>query len=101
MTELEVNMNAVERMVEWKDAAEEAPSIVLPRPPPTWPHAGAIQTVQLVVRYRPDLPPVIKGLSFTVKPGEKIGICGRTGGGGQGGGIGEIKALSGANGVTV
>jgi ABC-type multidrug transport system fused ATPase/permease subunit len=40
---------------------------------------AVLQAVQLVVRYRPDLPPVIKGLSFTVKAGEKVGICGRTG----------------------
>lgn len=79
VTELEVNMNAVERMVEWKDAREEAPSTVDPRPPLGWPQSGSITAVQLVVRYRPDLPPVIQGLSFTVKPGEKIGICGRTG----------------------
>lgn len=38
----------------------------------------------MVVRYRPDLPPVIKGLSFSVRAGEKIGICGRTGAQGRG-----------------
>ena len=33
VTELEVNMNAVERMVEWETARIEAPSTVDPRPP--------------------------------------------------------------------
>jgi ABC-type multidrug transport system fused ATPase/permease subunit len=66
--------------VEWRDEREEAPATIAPRPPPSWPHAGGITAVQLRVAYRPDLPPVIDGLSFEVAPGEKVGICGRTGG---------------------
>ena len=31
------------------------------------------------VRYRPDLAPVLKGLSFSIKAREKIGVVGRTG----------------------
>jgi ABC-type multidrug transport system fused ATPase/permease subunit len=31
------------------------------------------------VRYRPSLPPVLKGLSLKVAANEKVGICGRTG----------------------
>ncbi|WIA42403.1 hypothetical protein OEZ86_008404 [Tetradesmus obliquus] len=78
-TELEVNMNSVERLVEYHSEPEEKPAISHPRPPPEWPQAGAIEAVQLVVRYRPALPPVLKGLSFKVKANEKVGICGRTG----------------------
>lgn len=33
------------------------------------------------MRYAPDLDPVLKGLSFTVNPREKIGVVGRTGSG--------------------
>ena len=33
----------------------------------------------LYVRYRPDLPCVLKGLSFKVAGREKVGVCGRTG----------------------
>ena len=32
-------------------------------------------------RYRKDLPDVLKGISVKIKPGEKIGIVGRTGAG--------------------
>lgn len=39
----------------------------------------SFQDVQL--RYRPELPLVLKGISFDIKPGEKVGIIGRTGAG--------------------
>lgn len=35
----------------------------------------------VVLKYRPELPEVLKGLTMTVRPGEKIGIVGRTGAG--------------------
>jgi ABC-type multidrug transport system fused ATPase/permease subunit len=33
------------------------------------------------MRYRPELDTVLKGITFDVKPGEKVGIVGRTGSG--------------------
>lgn len=70
---------AVERLVEYHNEPEEKAAISHPRPPAEWPQAGAIEAVQLVVRYRPQLPPVLKSLSFKVEAREKVGICGRTG----------------------
>lgn len=35
----------------------------------------------MVVGYAPDLPPVLKGLTFSVKRNERIGVVGRTGAG--------------------
>jgi ABC-type multidrug transport system fused ATPase/permease subunit len=34
---------------------------------------------RLVVRYRPDLDPVLRGVSFHAAPGERNGVAGRTG----------------------
>lgn len=36
---------------------------------------------ELSVKYREDLPLILKGLSFRVEGGEKIGVVGRTGAG--------------------
>ena len=49
-------------------------------PPATWPSGGHVSFDGVWLKYRPDLQPVLRGLSFAVRPGEKIGICGRTGG---------------------
>jgi ABC-type multidrug transport system fused ATPase/permease subunit len=40
-----------------------------------------IEFKQLKVRYRKDLPDVLKGINCKIEPGEKIGIVGRTGAG--------------------
>lgn len=50
-------------------------------PPQSWPSAGAIEVKNLDMRYAPDLPLVLKNVSFNVEPGTRIGIVGRTGAG--------------------
>lgn len=51
------------------------------RPDPAWPQEGRIDFENLVLRYRKDTPPVLKDVSFTINPKEKVGIVGRTGSG--------------------
>lgn len=41
-------------------------------PGPNWPEAGTIEFDNVQLKYRPDLPLVLKGLSFKVQPGEKV-----------------------------
>ncbi|KAJ5758762.1 hypothetical protein N7520_005918 [Penicillium odoratum] len=48
---------------------------------PDWPPRGKIEVKELNVRYSPDLPLVLKNVSFSVNPGQRIGIVGRTGAG--------------------
>lgn len=74
--QLELDFNSVERIVEYLDVPQERPSIVTnSRPPAHWPSSnGEIVVENLVVRYAPSLPPVLKDISFTIKASEKIGI---------------------------
>lgn len=49
-------------------------------PPAYWPSSdGKIQVKNLSVRYAKDFPLVLDDVSFDVLPGQKVGICGRTG----------------------
>ncbi|XP_065882175.1 ABC transporter C family member 2-like [Euphorbia lathyris] len=78
----ENSLNAVERVGTYIDLPSEAPPIIEGnRPPPGWPSSGSIKFEDVVLRYRPELPPVLHGLSFTVSPSDKVGIVGRTGAG--------------------
>ncbi|RDY13192.1 ABC transporter C family member 2, partial [Mucuna pruriens] len=78
----ENSLNAVERVDTYINLESEAPGIIeTNRPPPGWPTSGSIEFEDVVLRYRPELPPVLHGLSFTVPPTEKIGVVGRTGAG--------------------
>ncbi|MCH88832.1 ABC transporter C family member 10-like, partial [Trifolium medium] len=51
------------------------------RPPQNWPVAGKVEINDLKIRYRPDGPLVLNGITCTFKEGHKIGIVGRTGSG--------------------
>lgn len=78
----ENSLNAVERVGTYIELPSEAPCIIEnKRPPPGWPSAGLIKFEDVVLRYRPELPPVLHGLSFTISPSDKVGIVGRTGAG--------------------
>lgn len=46
-----------------------------------WPDKPSIEFKNLSARYKPELPLVIRDLSFVVKKHSKVGIVGRTGAG--------------------
>ncbi|KAL5689629.1 hypothetical protein EMGR_008545 [Emarellia grisea] len=48
--------------------------------PPNWPWGGDIEFKSVSAEYRPS-EPVLGDVSLTIKSGEKVGICGRTGSG--------------------
>ena len=79
VAELENNMNSVERVVHYAQSLEQEAAHEIADSPasPDWPLQGKIVMKDVVMRYRPELPPVLKGLSMTISPGEKIGVVGR------------------------
>jgi ATP-binding cassette, subfamily C (CFTR/MRP), member 1 len=77
----EQNMNAVERILVYTELEPEGSEATPHDPPPSWPSAGAIRFKDVELAYRKGLPLVLNGVSFEVRPGEKIGIVGRTGAG--------------------
>ncbi|CCM00229.1 uncharacterized protein FIBRA_02257 [Fibroporia radiculosa] len=78
---LEQSLVAVERIKEFSELPREPPEFIEPRPPASWPEKGSIKCENLVIRYAPDLPNVLHNLNFEIKPGEKVGVLGRTGSG--------------------
>jgi len=85
-TALELDLNSVERIVEYLDLPQEPPAIIeSSRPPAYWPSSstksGLIVVEDLVIKYAPELPPVLHNVSFSINAKERIGLLGRTGSG--------------------
>ncbi|XP_063235793.1 multidrug resistance-associated protein 1-like isoform X1 [Bacillus rossius redtenbacheri] len=81
-SDVETNIVAVERIKEYAEHKQEAPwenpAITVPD---KWPSDGRVEFKDYKVRYREGLDLVLKGITFTVRGGEKVGIVGRTGAG--------------------
>ncbi|QRW13623.1 ABC transporter transmembrane region [Ceratobasidium sp. AG-Ba] len=84
-TNLEMDLNSVERVVEYLDLPQESNGQDTQKPPAYWPSSaaneGLISVENLVVRYAPELDPVLHGVSFKLRAREKVGLLGRTGSG--------------------
>eukprot|EP00051_Salpingoeca_urceolata_P006609 m.87350 g.87350 ORF g.87350 m.87350 type:complete len:1483 (+) comp14906_c0_seq3:85-4533(+) len=80
-SDLETDIVAVERVNEYIDLEPEAPLETEHKVSPSWPEQGAVEFQNVAARYRPGLQLVLRGISFNVMPGEKVGIVGRTGAG--------------------
>ena len=82
---LENELVSMERCCNYKKIIQEAPSykenIDDKLISENWPKNGQIQFIDYSIRYRPNTEIVLKRINLIIKPGEKIGICGRTGSG--------------------
>ena len=78
--EVEMNMVSVERVLDYIDLPQEAP-LHSNRTSQFHVSRGDVEFRDVELRYSPELPLVLKGVSFQVRGGEKVGIVGRTGSG--------------------
>lgn len=79
--EVSNNMIAVERSLEYRDLEPEPEPEKLVDVNEDWPANGRIDFRKVFYRYFTDSDPVLRDLSFVIRPKEKIGIVGRTGAG--------------------
>ncbi|GKT98958.1 unnamed protein product [Fusarium langsethiae] len=79
---LETSLGAIARI---RMFCASAPSEEKPgensNPGDCWPTYGGLEVKNVDVQYQHTTEPVLRGLSFSLKPGEKLGICGRSGSG--------------------
>ncbi|XP_039118927.1 ABC transporter C family member 8-like [Dioscorea cayenensis subsp. rotundata] len=79
---LENYIISVERIKQFMHLDSEPPAVISDRrPPPSWPHEGSIDFQELKVKYRPNAPYVLKGITCRIMAGNKVGVVGRTGSG--------------------
>ena len=79
--EFENQMTSSERILEYGKLPMEADLKTKGIHDELWPQEGKISFRKVYLRYSKDSDFVLKDLTFEVKPGEKIGIVGRTGAG--------------------
>ncbi|CAI2362604.1 unnamed protein product [Moneuplotes crassus] len=78
--EVENMLTSSQRMMEYANLESED-ELTKPNDPVNFPETAEINFSNVHMRYQPHLPKVLKGLSYYVKEGQKIGIIGRTGSG--------------------
>ncbi|OEL13582.1 ABC transporter C family member 8 [Dichanthelium oligosanthes] len=79
---LENYIISVERIKQFMYLPAEPPAVITDsKPPPSWPSKGRIDLENLRVKYRPNAPTVLRGITCTFAAGNKIGVVGRTGSG--------------------
>ncbi|NXJ75494.1 MRP7 protein, partial [Trogon melanurus] len=80
-TMTETMMVSVERTEEYTTDIPMEPQDKLVQVAADWPSQGLVEFQQVILAYRAGLPNALDGVTFTIYPGEKVGIVGRTGSG--------------------
>lgn len=76
--ELENQMISVERVLEYTDLPAESQDETKIKTPKNWPADGNIEFRDFELKYSDKGKAVLKGLNFSIKSNEKIGVVGRT-----------------------
>ncbi|KAF4455698.1 hypothetical protein F53441_2030 [Fusarium austroafricanum] len=81
-TMMEASIGAAHRVQQFeKETAQEDVLGEVTSPPESWPKSGVIELKGVAASYLSSVSPVLRNVTFTVHPGQKVGICGRTGSG--------------------
>ncbi|KAI6869239.1 P-loop containing nucleoside triphosphate hydrolase protein [Hortaea werneckii] len=81
-TMMETCLGAVQRIKEFSDQKPSQPeNNELEMPVEGWPDQGCVEFNNYSGSYGSTSPLVLKNVSFTTRPGQKVAICGRTGSG--------------------
>ncbi|KAL9980575.1 hypothetical protein ACROYT_G009180 [Oculina patagonica] len=78
---LETDVTSAERCISYSQLEPEPGYLVEDVPPKSWPREGSMKFEDCSLVYYPGGPRVLKKFGLAIKPGEKIGITGRTGAG--------------------
>ena len=79
--EVENLMTSVERVLAYTSLHQEPGYTIKTLPPIGWPRNGHVSFKNVVMRYYPSGPQVLKNLTFEIQAKSKLGIVGRTGDG--------------------
>ncbi|VUC23751.1 unnamed protein product [Clonostachys rosea] len=81
-TQMETSMTSIQRIRDFeRDVPSETRGYSQVTAPQEWPSRGAIEIRNLTATYKGGTVTALKSITMSIKPGEKIGICGRTGSG--------------------
>jgi ABC-type multidrug transport system fused ATPase/permease subunit len=83
VADIDSSIACVERVVAVGAVEQEAdlPLTAESCPRDGWPSRGEVDFSGVVMSYRPALPAILKGVTFNIRAGEKVGVAGRTGAG--------------------
>ncbi|OJK04669.1 hypothetical protein ASPACDRAFT_1892879 [Aspergillus aculeatus ATCC 16872] len=79
-TQLEISLGSIARIKDFERETQLEDTHHNDTVPASWPDRGAIEFKAVTAQYNPTTT-TLKDVSFKIRPGQKIGICGRTGSG--------------------
>lgn len=81
-TSLETSLGAIARIKSFSESTDNENHALETRSVPAdWPTSGTVEFKNVSASYKAESNLVIKNLNISIKPGEKVGICGRSGSG--------------------